>query len=258
MAGEHENVVPHFATTSWTEIRAAGGPDPDARCQALQKLLPRYESPIKAYLTSKYHFTADQADDIFQEFIKEKVLKQNLMELAEHRRGRFRTFLLKALDNFVKNEVRKSKAQKRSPEGGLLSLDEIPADAQPFCDEASVLAFEEQWMRTVFVEAVDRMRRECMGQGREQLWHVFESCVLRQLVDGGEPAGYEELVRKCRFGSPAQVYNAKAAAKALFVRKVREVIAECVECETEVDDVLDDWKRLFVANLLVPTRPGIG
>jgi len=234
-----------FGATPWTQVAAAGSPDPEERCRALERLLPRYQGPIKTYLTMKYRLAPDQADDLFQEFVRQKILIQNLLQHANRERGRFRTFLLKALNNFVQNELRKTSAQKRAPDGGWVSLDELPESAQPQAEPSLALQFEADWMRATFAEAVERMRRDCAGKGQGHLWDVFEACFLRGLSGELEPAGYDELVKRFGFESPAQVYNAKASARALFHRKLREVIGEYTRDEAEVEEILAEWRGLF-------------
>jgi len=61
--------------------------------------------------------------------VVERILEKELLAQANPTRGRFRTFLLNALDNFVISQRRKAQAQKRAPSGDVLSVDELsPAD----------------------------------------------------------------------------------------------------------------------------------
>ena len=85
---------------------------------------------------------ADRADELLQGFILSKVLEQQLAGRADAQRGKFRTFLLTALNNYVRDEVRREKADKRSP-GRLLDIQECPNEA-PSADEPSE-AFDVEW-----------------------------------------------------------------------------------------------------------------
>ena len=94
---------------------AAGAGDDTAAREALAALCRSYWYPLYAYARRRGHLPHD-AEDLIQGFFGQ-FLEHNWVARADQQRGRFRTFLLTALDRFLANEWDKIRAIKR---GGQL------------------------------------------------------------------------------------------------------------------------------------------
>src|SRR5271165_5309360 len=87
---------PLYPSTIWSEVERA-----EQSTLALEGLLKKYYRPLQAHLEFKFRVDQEQSADWLQEFIRQKVLLGNVLTKVSRSRGRFRTFLLNALDNFV-------------------------------------------------------------------------------------------------------------------------------------------------------------
>lgn len=224
-----------FSTTQWSLVARAADVDSGIKRQALAELLARYLPALRCHLVYKMRLTAEQADDALQAFLVSKVLETGIIKRASRERGRFRNFLLSALENFVKNRLRDERAQKRGG-GDVASLDsDTPAaGARPDA------GFDAAWAREVLRHAIDRTRAECTAGGRQEIWAVFEARVLLPATDGVEPLEYDALVERFGFATPREASNVLITAKRMFVRCLRSVIAEYADDESEVDSELRD------------------
>jgi hypothetical protein len=83
---------------------------------SLEQLLALYLPALKAHLTETKRIDPDKAEDLLQTFVSAKFLEQNLPAQADQTRGRFRTFVLTALDHFISDQRRRDAADKRSAE----------------------------------------------------------------------------------------------------------------------------------------------
>src|SRR5437762_6995431 len=90
-----------FPETSWTEVERAGAEGADGPRDALGGLLRRYMPALRARLVIEKGIQADAAGDLLNGFLADKVLERDLVARADRSRGRFRTFLLTALDRYV-------------------------------------------------------------------------------------------------------------------------------------------------------------
>src|SRR4051794_26148307 len=96
-AGNHEK----FATTRWSVVlRAAKQGDRQAD-DALAFLCGQYWFPLYAYIRRRIA-DANEAQDLTQEFFA-RLLEKNVLDHAAPERGRFRSFLLTSLNNFLAN-----------------------------------------------------------------------------------------------------------------------------------------------------------
>lgn len=221
--------------TRWTLVARAGGDDPTQRLCALEELLRRYLPALQAHLVIQKRLPTEQADDLVQSFITDKIIQGQLLEQADPQRGKFRTVLLTALDRYIISEFRKLNAQKRAPEAGFVDLD---AEAvQVAAPGAASAAFDVEWARQIINESLRRVQAECEATGRAAFWQLFELRVVGPMLDGVEPPPYDELVRRFGFQSPTQASNALLTAKRMFARALREVVAEYDDPEAELNEL---------------------
>ena len=105
-----------FTSTRWSVVLAASdGVSPQA-VQALEMLCRIYWFPLYAYVRRQGH-RAHDAQDLVQGFFA-RLLQGNFLENVGPQKGKFRSFLLAALNNFVSDEWDKARAEKRGGEIG--------------------------------------------------------------------------------------------------------------------------------------------
>jgi DNA-directed RNA polymerase specialized sigma24 family protein len=242
MAKQEPGVYRAFPVTQWSLVARAGDVDVATKRQALAELLGLYLPAIKSYLTLSKRIDPDRADDLVQSFLTGKVLEQDLIEHADQERGKFRTFLLTALDRFIVNQHRYERAQKRSP-SQMGSIDDQPEPAQDA--SAPDETFDIAWAKQVLERTIERMRIECKGSGRTDIWQVFEARVLAPTLGQTEAMPYEELIQQAGFASPVQAANALVTAKRMFARTLRTVIGEYEGGDAEIDGEIDDLHAIL-------------
>jgi len=233
-----------FPVTRWSLIsRARGEPDLASR-QALDELLRRYLPALKTHLVLTRRLDPDRADDVLQSFAASRVVEQGLLERVGPGRGRFRTYLLHAVNNFLIDQIRAERAQKRSA-GDVHSLaapdgpDADPADDAPTPADA----FDATWARQVIDQAAALMRDQCARDDRADIWEVFAGRVLSPALDGAAPVPYEQLVARFDYATPEQASNVLMTAKRTFQRALRQVVADYCD-ESEVEDELRDLRAV--------------
>jgi DNA-directed RNA polymerase specialized sigma24 family protein len=230
-----------FPTTHWSLVGRAGRDADEDRREALGELLVRYLPALRAHLIYGKQLSPDDADDLLQEFVAGKILEKNLIGRADAQLGKFRTFLLTALDRFLIDRFRERAAQKRSPGEGRAQV--LGDQADLLKSPASCDAFDVAWARNVIAQTVDAMRQQCEAAGRMDVWGVFECRLLDPLMNGAEPVEYEAMVERFGFQSPSQASNVLVTAKRMFARLMRSVIGEYAlgteEIESEIRDLME-------------------
>ncbi|NLF72215.1 MAG: hypothetical protein GX575_24540 [Candidatus Anammoximicrobium sp.] len=109
----HQDHRPNqFPTTRWSLVARAGDEELEARRQALGELVVAYLPALRAHLVYRKGLVPEQ-DDVLQEFVAQKVLEKNLFAQADRALGKFRTFLLTALDRFLYNWLRHQQLGRR-------------------------------------------------------------------------------------------------------------------------------------------------
>jgi hypothetical protein len=234
-----------FPLTRWSLIgRAAQIAPGDPRTRAaLNELVSRYLPALRTHLVLTRRLPPDQADELLQDFMASKVLEQGLFGRADRAQGKFRTFLLAALGNFLVDSVRASQAKKRAAERHATPVDDQRDSLRdPGEDPAS--AFQTEWARQVVRRAVHLMHQHCRTDKRDDVWGVFQARLLSPMLEGAQPTEYTKLMSEFGFDSAQQASNALVTAKRMFQRALREAIAEYAE-DDQIEQELAELRELL-------------
>ena len=115
-----------FVTTHWSVVLTAGRRDTTRARAALESLCQIYWYPLYAYVRRRGHSPED-ARDLTQEFFVRLLERQSLAN-AHPDRGKFRSFILGAMNHFLADERAKLQTQKRGGGQKILSLDLMAAE----------------------------------------------------------------------------------------------------------------------------------
>jgi len=230
-----------FATTRWSVVVAAGRtPSPDTR-QALTALCEAYWYPLYAFVRRKGH-SVDDAQDLTQAFFGE-LLEKDRLRAADKERGRFRGFLLAALENFLANQWRRAGAAKRGGGQPVISLDLERGESQYRLEPAHELTpeklYERRWALTMLENALTQLRDE---YARREKLDVFDR--LRDCLGGdARSVPYAQLATELEMTEPA-IKVAVHRLRKRYREILRAEIAETVSSPEEIDDEL---RALFLA-----------
>ena len=186
-----------------------------------------------------------RADDLLQGFLADKVLEQRLIGHADPTRGRFRTFLLAALDRYVIDALRHNAAQKRSPRAAISDVDQHRDTLASRATSTRADAFDLAWAREVLGEVLSTMRRECEQTNRADLWDVFNVRYLKPATEGTEPEAHESIARRLNLDSPQQAANLLVTAKRMYTRVFKSVVARYASSKDEVRNEVTELWRIF-------------
>jgi DNA-directed RNA polymerase specialized sigma24 family protein len=212
-AGERD----YFSTTAWTLVEQASKDR-----TALNTLLKRYWPPLWRHLVRTQKLSESEADDVLQEFLTSRVLEKELLSQAKRGRGKFRWFLVTALNNFLTDRRRAQASQKAAPDRAQA----MGPEHEPALSDAGIdIAFEASWALTVLAEAVRRMEAECRSGDRLDLWTAFQGRACR-IMQGQEPLPYAALAELLNARDEKQAANAWATAQVKFQRILQQVLSE--------------------------------
>jgi RNA polymerase sigma-70 factor (ECF subfamily) len=157
-------------------IVQAGGPSSVETREALEQLCQSYWGPLYAFLRSRGS-GAHEAKDIVQGFLA-RLLERNDLESVGPERGRFRSYLLAGLRNYLVSDVRRSGAQKRGGSTLLSALE--TSEAEGWCEGLASAglspdeAFDRRWAETVIERAVEALRQEYNARGKQEIFEVLK------------------------------------------------------------------------------------
>jgi DNA-directed RNA polymerase specialized sigma24 family protein len=221
-----------FPTTHWSiVVHAASGTEAQAR-SALETLCGQYWYPLYAFVRRQgrpHH----EAQDCTQEFLA-RLLAADGIARARPERGRFRTFLLAALRNFLTNEWHRARAAKRGGREAPLPLDFDTADAALAREPTDPRltpeqAFDRNWALGMIDRATASLRAEYDAGGRGEVFAALGPLLWADEAEESAPA-------VARPGLSATAYRtALHRLRRRFGEHLRTLVAATVVDGSDVD-----------------------
>ncbi|PYK24691.1 MAG: RNA polymerase subunit sigma-24 [Verrucomicrobia bacterium] len=230
-----------FNTTRWSVVLscADSGIESAAAHDALSELCKTYWRPIFAYICRRGHSIQD-AEDLTQDFFA-SLLQGPLLQRADPERGRFRSLLLKALQDFLGHTSEKRDAHKRGGGVKFVSWDDWMAEApsqlsispQALSSWSPEQLFDLRWAATVVEQALRHLREECASKRRLRL---FETLSLYLATDRAD-VSYHNLATTLGIAESAvkkQLHNLRRRYRWLICEEVAQTLENPSDVESEI------------------------
>lgn len=232
-----------FQTTCWSIVVRAGQHEGELAEAALDQLCRNYWYPLYSYVRRRGYDT-EAAKDLTQGFFAE-IFERRTLASADENRGRFRTFLLTAMNHFVVNEWERGHRQKRGGGREILSFNLSDAEARFFLEPQDPgltpeQQFDRRWVESLLENVLNHLRSEFQSRNEDALFDTLKV----YLVDD---RGAESFAVRA-----AQLQMSEAALKGVVRRlrgRYREILREVVE-ETVAEPGLVDEEIRHLITLL--------
>src|SRR6266581_1756946 len=222
-----------FKTTHWTVVLSAREKDGIAAREALASLCSTYWYPLYAFIRRRGS-SPHEAEDLTQEFFF-RFLERHSLESVQPAAGKFRSFLLICLKNFLANERERSQAQRRGGGHSVISLDSAEAETRYSVEPVDKLTpeavFERRWAFAVLERTMADLRREHSTTDKRQQFEDLQGF----LPSGQGNVSRAELAAK-RGVSVGAIDVAVHRLRQRFGALLREQVAQTVSSEAEVEE----------------------
>ncbi|HEX4638165.1 MAG TPA: hypothetical protein VH170_01630 [Chthoniobacterales bacterium] len=228
-----------FKTTHWTIVLSSAKTSdaPEIARKAQTELCRAYWRPVFATICRNGHSVAD-AQDLTQDFFV-MLLNGSLLSLADPSRGRFRSLLCAALQNFLSD---KRRAAFRKTDRGRMRyvpwddwIAEAPSQLSIYGRELQNSSperiFDVRWAATIAEQALQRLSEECERRGRLRMFTALSKFLSGERVDTSYPSlsaslGVSETTLK------RVLHQMRVRYRAIL----REEVARTVSNPAEIDD----------------------
>ncbi len=224
-----------FHTTHWSVVLSARSDDGTSAREALASLCSTYWYPLYAFVR-RQGSSPPEAEDLTQEFFCQ-FLERNALASVRPAAGKFRSFLLACVKNFLANERERAHAQRRGGGRPLVPLDSGEAETRYSLEPADLVTpevlFERRWALAVLERTIAELRREYSTGEKRALFDEFQGF----LPGGQEGASRAELAAK-RGVTVGAIDVAVHRLRHRFGALLREQVAQTVSSEAEVEEEL--------------------
>jgi RNA polymerase sigma factor (sigma-70 family) len=230
--GQSVPMVGQFASTHWSVVLEAGDAGSPQASAALERLCRDYWYPLYAYVRRHGHSPED-AQDLTQEFFL-RLLKNRFFSRADRTKGKFRSYLLGALEHFLAKEWRSARRQKRGGGRELISLDADLAENRYKLEPAHELTpeklYNHSWALALLEHTMSSVQNEWVAAGKQAL---FEE--LKATLSGERPdAPYTEAAARLNMSHGA-VRMAALRLRKRYAELLRAEVGQTVSSPEEID-----------------------
>jgi RNA polymerase sigma factor (sigma-70 family) len=165
-----------FQTTHWSVVLLSAQTQVPGSRMALAGLCQLYWYPLYAYIRRR-GYSPEDAQDLTQGFFLSLLERKSLRQVNPEK-GKFRSFLLASLKNYLADAFDRDNRIKRGGqiefvplnfEGGEERYQEAPDD---FLTAEKV--FDARWAMTLLKHAIERLRKEWVSQGKTAVIETLE------------------------------------------------------------------------------------
>lgn len=213
-------------------VLAAGGDDSLQVRGALESLCSAYWYPVYAFLRRLGH-SAHDSEDLTQAFFTDLIRRRAFAKaLPEH--GRFRSFLIASLKNYLSHERDRESAQKRGGQQVHISLDAVEAEErykmEPVDGVSPADLYDRRWALALLDYALSQLRLECEQTGKGTLFDA-----LAPLLAGGRAETNLDSIGAQLEMSEGAVKVALHRLRRRFREALRSEVAKTVSDSSELD-----------------------
>src|SRR5207248_582944 len=236
-----------FPSTHWSVVVAAGRSqtEPEVAHAALAELCQTYWAPLYSFVRSR-GYTVHDAQDLTQSFFA-YLIEHKIYARVDRQKGKFRSFLLASLKNFLADASDRERTLKRGGGQSFLTLHEEQAkEAESLFQTHNATSsedwiFDRSWAEALVAAGLERVSADYKGEAREKLFNELRIF----LASGADPPPtYGELaVRLAMTESTLRSHVTRLRAR--YREALRAEVRKTVDAQAQVDEELHALLRVL-------------
>lgn len=232
-----------FRTTRWSVVLLSAQSQAPGYKEALAELCKLYWYPLYGHIR-RYGFSAHDAQDLTQGFFLD-LLERKALSRVEQQKGKFRSFLLASLQNFLSNEARRARSLKRGGQVEFVHLDLGDAEdrygrEQPAETLTPVKIFDARWALSLLGEAKNRLRQEYLDAAKATTFEALKGFL--DPVGAKELPSYEEVAEQLNVSVAAVktlIHRMRKRNAALVREEIMRTVSDPADIEAESRELCD-------------------
>jgi RNA polymerase sigma factor (sigma-70 family) len=238
--------IGRFQTTRWSAVLLSAESQTPGSQSALAELCRTYWYPIYSFVRRRGS-SAEDAQDLTQGFFL-YLLDHKALRRVNPSKGKFRSFLLASLQNYLSDQVDSARCLKR---GGNIEF--VPLDTGLF-EERCRLApldlltaeriFDARWAMTLLDVAMGRLREECVAQGKLSTFEALKPFL--DPINSEAELSYEQMANSLQV-SLGSIKKLIYRLRRQYASLLREEVARTVCHPEEVDEEIHSLCEALIA-----------
>lgn len=193
--------------------------------------------PLFVYLRRKGISPEDSADYV-QSFMSE-LIEKDFVKAVDQERGRFRWFLMSAINRHIAKKIEKQNTVKRGGQANILSIDIQSAERdyrnEPVDGWTAEKIFDRRWALTVLKQTLARLEQQYLDLGKVELFKKLRPLLL---ADGGKPKAYKAIAEELEMTVGAVKVSA-SRMRDRYKLLLSQIVCQTLSDPETVDDELN-------------------
>ena len=235
-----------FQSTRWSAVLMSAQSQAPGSKQAFTDLCRLYWYPLYAFIRHRGHSPED-AEDLVQGFFLH-LIEHKTLRRVDRSKGKFRSFLLASLQNFLSDEADRAGCLKRGGKAEFVYLDLDGAEDRYRVEPVDTLSpekiFDAQWAMALIGEALNRLNRQYASQGKSATFQTLR--IFLDPINTKSFPSYEEAATQLKV-SVTSVKTLIHRLRKQYTAFVREEISRTVSDTADVDSEIHRLCEALIA-----------
>ncbi len=202
--------------------------------EAFAELCRLYWYPLYGFIRYR-GYSAEDAQDLAQGFFLHLIERKTLRRV-DRSKGKFRSFLLASLQNYLSNETERARCLKRGGKAEIVYLDIERAEERYSVEPVETLTpekiFDARWAMALLGQAMNRLNREYLAQGKTTTFEALNAFL--DPINSKELPTYEDVAARLKI-SVGSVKTLIHRLRKQYTAFVREEISRTISNSADVD-----------------------
>jgi RNA polymerase sigma factor (sigma-70 family) len=229
--------VNRFQTTRWDVVLHSAQSETAGCKEALADLCKLYWYPLYAFIRHR-GYSPEDAQDLVQGFFLH-LIEYKTLSRVDRSKGKFRSFLLASLQNYLANEADRARCLKRGGKVEFVYIDleetEDRYELEPGEELTPEKIFDARWAMALLGEAMNRLSREYTDQGKATTFQALRAFL--DPINTKSLPSYEEVAARLEVsvGSlKTQIHRLRKQYTTIVREEISRTVSDASDVDTEI------------------------
>jgi RNA polymerase sigma factor (sigma-70 family) len=231
-----------FLTTRWSVVLVSAQSQAPGCKEALADLCKLYWYPLYAFIRHR-GYSPEDAQDLVQGFFLH-LIEYKTLSRVDQSKGKFRSFLLASLQNYLANEADRARCLKRGGKAEFVHIDHEEAEdrygLEPIEELTPEKIFDARWAMALLGEAMNRLGREYAVQGKATTFQALRAFL--DPINTKRLPSYEEVAAQLEVsvGSlKTQIHRLRKRYTAIVKEEISRTVSDAVDVDVEIHELCE-------------------
>jgi RNA polymerase sigma-70 factor (ECF subfamily) len=231
-----------FQTTRWSVVLVSAQSQAPGSKKAFADLCKLYWYPLYAFIRHR-GYSPEDSEDLVQGFFL-RLVEHKTLSRVDRSKGKFRSFLLASLQNYLLDEAARASRLKRGGKAEFVHLDLEGAEDRYRLERVETVTpekvFDARWAMALLAEVMNRLSREYAAQGKTTTFEALNAFL--DPLNSKEFPPYEQVADQLKLSVAAVktlIHRLRKQYTALVREEIRLTVSNAQDVSAEIHELCE-------------------